>query len=351
MAQYMWSIVYYLLDCFTTPEVHDDEQVQPQIVKLPTYTVSEEGPYMTPGANGEVPMDVDQANLHDDAEVTRPHRFEKLTQCSEFTSPPIDAYFPGKGRGKSQGFPYVTGHLESISDDSDDDSEPWFAPNILSDEKMKERLATKSDTPQVASTCPFGEPKIVWATYGLEVPLSTYIESQKVRDTLHNKMREVQAQQKGAKLCTFSRDHKHRTYAEAYEISSFRQYYLNRLNGPRHTGLSPAQWDFADYCAMREETEQKFFNDFTGFYQIGPKSTAPMSKPASQVREEASSSNEQPNRVNESDQPSARFNPRSLKNFKAGPFNFTKTLEMTRAAASSSQDESSTSSFSLVNER
>ena len=76
-----------------------------------------------------------------------------------------------------------------------------------------------------------------------------------------------------------------------------------------------------------------------------------MSKPSSQVREEASSSNEQPNRVNESDQPPVRFNPRSLKNFKAGPFNFTKTLETIRAATSSSQDESSsTSSFSLVNE-
>ena len=182
-------------------------------------------------------------------------------------------------------------------------------------------------------------------------------------------MQEAKIQDMGAKLCTFSRDYKHKTYAEAYEISTFRQYYLNRLNGPRSTQLSPAQWDFADYCAMREDTEQKFFQDSnpTGF-----RPTQLAMQVVSNLQEKASSSNEQPmqtdganqiaflknfNRQNVSvsaasrssrsssdEQPEQRSEPSQasakgrvlLNTFKVGP---------------SSNDDDSTCSFSVIEEQ
>ena len=207
------------------------------------------------------------------------------------------------------------------------------------------------DSPQLAAMksitplAPPGEPMIVWKTYGLTVPLSLYNESQQVREALTKKVQETRSQQTGAKLCAFSRQYKEMTYAEAYENKGFRKWYLDRLHGPK-ASLSPLQRDFAIYCAEREETEWNFYE---AFFPVGQQRLSQLNqtqtartKTVPQSSERPSSSNEQPLRKTEADEcASTRV---------AFLSNFNKRLAQAPPAASSSRDDASVSSFSVLSE-
>ena len=243
----------------------------------------------------------------------------------------------------------MTGHLEPPSSDdampAHDDDVPHEGLAIKSAPASEE----DSDTPQVA---PLGEPIIVWKTYGLTVPLSLYNDSDQVRDVLNYKMREAKSQQTSAKLCTFSKHKKDVTYAEAYEDKSFRQWYLGRLHGPK-SSLNSGQTEFARYCAEREELEWKFFQDFfpVGQKRLSQKAQSPLQSQIEVLRKTKVKSKNRtvpPNseRASSSNEPSHPAANRIA--FLTG---FNRHNATASAAARSSKDDASLSSFSLVDEQ
>ena len=263
-------------------------------------------------------------------------------------------------------FPQVVGHLEPSSDDDDQvhDAPPMTRPTLTPMPSMGSTSGPSStdrgklvimsaptsedepDLPQVAAMkcntplAPPGEPMIIWKTYGLSVPLSLYNDSHQVRKALVDKVQETRSQQTGAKLCAFSRKNKEMTYAEAYENKGFRKWYLDRLHGPTNS-LSPLQRDFAVYCAEREETEWNFYETF---FPVGQQRTSQLKKTKAKEKavpqrsERASGSNEQPTRTDGANQI-------------AFLSDFNKQSVTAPARASSSKDDASVSSFSIVSEQ
>jgi hypothetical protein len=295
-AEWLWRFVYYVLICVTGPTETDESLWNPgwePTVAADNWqdeykAVPDPHPNMEPNSD-------DDDQVHNAPQLTRP----TLTPMPTMSAP--------------------------TSEDEPD---------------LPQLAAMKNNTP----LAPPGEPMIIWKTYGLSVPLSLYNDSHQVRKALMDKVQETRSQQTGAKLCAFSRKNKEMTYAEAYENKGFRKWYLDRLHGPTNS-LSPFQRDFAVYCAEREETERNFYETFfpVGQQRISQvkKTETKKKKTVPQSSERASSSNEQPlqDEVNHFASNRVAFLSQFNKQFARAP-----------ATASSSKDDASTSSFSVINE-
>ena len=372
-AEWLWRFVYYFLVCITGPKETDESLWNPGWRPTVTADNWRDEYKAVPDPYPNIPRATPSGSFHR-SDRRMPNVVVPKDEPDDVV--PLSSTKMGHHLGTYQyrsmsKFPQMVGHLEPSSDDDDQvhDAPSMTRPTLTpmpsmgntsgpsSNDRGKLVIMSAStseeepDLPQVAAMrCntplgPPGEPMIIWKTYGLSVPLSLYNDSHQVRKALMDKVQETRSQQTGAKLCAFSRKNKEMTYAEAYENKGFRKWYLDRLHGPK-ASLSPLQRDFAIYCAEREETEWNFYK---AFFPVGQQRLSQLNqtqtartKTVPQSSERPSSSNEQPLRKTEADEcASTRV---------AFLSNFNKRLAQAPPAASSSRDDASVSSFSVLSE-